>query len=373
MSFNAFSDTFSNSPIQPSFSSSLNIALTNTVLSVTLEWAFINPATLYPFSQVLYVRDTATSGNLTLGTVQLPDATLSSTPQTVIVFNSATSTPSGSFNVLDGGGTNLQTIPTNTVFMFVLLDNSTIQGTWVFTQLGVGTLTPQATALKGYGLNVLANNKLNVSQNISYLAFVGMPLTYTQVVDGSGICTAYDTVGVQSNAIGNTVYQCLAPTILGNGFVFALYNLDSTGVMSITPSGASLINGVNAPFVLQQFESAYFVCDGVNNLFSVGYGQKQLPSPLAINKGGTAASTSGAAFKNLAGSGTVDGQVILWNVGANSWIITSPAAALLALFPTATEGSILQLTGGTWSVLSPGPAGQRLTSQGVGMPLHWAA
>mgnify|MGYP001593263438 CR=1 FL=1 len=83
MSFNSFVNIFTNSPIQPTDVSYLNLTFDGASEDIQLEWVFQNPATLYPFTQFIQVDGTGTNTY----TITMPSALYSSTIQSTIVYN----------------------------------------------------------------------------------------------------------------------------------------------------------------------------------------------------------------------------------------------------------------------------------------------
>lgn len=125
---NSFTNVFTGNPVAPTFNSYNSFALTG---NITLNWAtqFIDtPNIVYQWMDF--------SVNAGGYDVIFPDATQASVGQFMIIRN--TSGAAHSFTVQNNIGGNLATLAVGQISLFVLTDNSTIQGTWGIVPFGGG-------------------------------------------------------------------------------------------------------------------------------------------------------------------------------------------------------------------------------------------
>lgn len=268
MSFNGFVNSFTNSPIQPSQVSYLPIVFNGANSTIVLEWAFQNPATLYPFSQFIQITGTGTATYV----VQFPNALYSSAVQSTIVYNQST-VP---ITLHDFSGNVIGVCATGVAYFVGNTDNTIANGDWVFLTLAAGTSSviasslidqtlnpgtpsgslnePNAGGLKAYSTKLKINQSIFPYSGTTYVgnqSDLGNIITWTQ---GSGTYTL---------ALANSV---------SNGFISGLQNRSVLGgIITITPQGGNLINGSASTIKMQVDESTYLVSDGGSNWYTFAY------------------------------------------------------------------------------------------------------
>lgn len=259
MAFTGFVDEFSNSPIQPTYSSYLGINLTTTP-SVVLEWVFVNQNTSFPFSQTVQV----TTNTVTSNSITFPDATQTSVGQSTLILNTSTT----AFNILYPDGTTLTSIGAGVGFYLTLTDNTTTNGTWLSYQLAA---TPSAfVAANLIDNSVDSNGHGNqgglkafssfLKQNITVNTFTSGS-TYTQASGDRGSLLVWES--------GTGIHTCLAvDTYPDGGFDFMIANNSAGGQVTVVPQAGDTINGSTSPFVLYPGDSSIFTTDGVNTIYS---------------------------------------------------------------------------------------------------------
>ena len=260
MAFNGFTDEFTNSPIQSTYPSYLEIDFTS-LTSVQLEWVFENQNTLYPFSNVIQIILNDVDTNAVL----LPDATVTSVGQTTVVVNSSSTT----MLVKNYSGAIVATIDSTQEWQLTLTDNSSNGGVWIAIQLGATTSSATAASLIDNSTD--ANGHLN---NGGLAAFPTNFLKRNELVYTftAGATYTQDT-GDRGNILiweaGSGRYNCMPAATAGDGFVFTVINNSQIGgVITITPSTGDTINNSTLPFTINPTESSSFVSDGVSTIYS---------------------------------------------------------------------------------------------------------
>lgn len=257
MTFPGFVDEFTNSPVQPAFSTYLQLALTG---NVTLEWPTFAVNATNPFSQLVQVVSNTSAGN----TISLPDATLSSIQNTILFAN-----PTGTaYNVTDFEGGAVATVPAGQVYFVALTDNSTQAGSWFKTLFG-GTASPaDAAALVGAGYGLIAQSGLiKVNDTVTVINGTSVPIPYTVSNADRGhllVWTAGTGVLNLPSAVG---------TGITNGFIFAVTNPSLAGLITVVPNGTDKIDDNLSTFSITPHDSCYFICDGASKWYSLGFGQ----------------------------------------------------------------------------------------------------
>lgn len=183
--------------------------------------------------------------------VSMPDATLTSTGQDVIIFNAGSDT----FNVVDFDGGAIATITTGQTYYLMLNDNTTQAGGWQTVQFGIGTGSASAAALAGAGLLATAgllNVNLNATTILGNTSLTSMARAILQVwIGGAG-----------------TITLPSAGTV-GDGFFFPFAN-DGSGSVTLATVGGQQIDGASTS-VFSQTQSAFIVSSGTA-WYTVGKG-----------------------------------------------------------------------------------------------------
>ena len=152
-------------------------------------------------------------------------------------------------------GTTLGTISAGGTRYFYITNNSTASGTWSNIALGIGTSSPDATALAGYGLEATGatlNQTAPVSSVTAGYTFNSTDRGQTKVWGG-----------------GTGSATLPAASTLGNNW-FCFFKNNGTGTLTISTTGSNTID-LGADKSFQPNESAIIVCDG-NDYVTVGYG-----------------------------------------------------------------------------------------------------
>lgn len=268
MPFNGFVNSFTNSPIQPSEVSYLALPFNGASSTITLEWAFQNPATLYPFSQFIQVTGTGTATYV----IKLPNAIYSSTVQSTIIYNQG----AVAVTIQDYAGNVVGTCATSTAYFVGSTNNTVSTGAWVFLTLAAGTSSVIASSLVDLTLNPGTPSSSLDEPNAGGLKAYSTHLKINQsIFPYTG--TAY--VGNQSD-LGNIVtwtegsgtYTLALADSVSNGFITGIQNRSSLGgIITLTPQGGNLINGSSVALQIQVDESTYLISDGGDNWYTFAY------------------------------------------------------------------------------------------------------
>ena len=238
----SYTNPFSGQTISPSSISYEAITISaNTVL----QWP-VNGNNSTPVSNIIDV--TATTTSLLL---QLPPAMQVSTGQSVLVRNVG----SNAFTVADNSGNTIVSIASGIADFIWLIDNTTTNGAWASVVFGAGTSSANASALAGSGL--LASG-LTLNQSCPVTAY-----------NTSSSIPASDRAGLDVWTSGAGSLTLPSAATVGVNWFVTIRN-GGTGVLTVTPSGADLIDG-NASQQLQLTESLTVVSNGAGwNTFGLG-------------------------------------------------------------------------------------------------------
>lgn len=268
----SFTQTFGGSvlfPAQPSYAD-YTTATANLSLSWPLETAPSN-------NVVAAINDVAfpTTGY----TVTLAAASMISVGIAPLFANRG----SDPFTVLGASGSTILTATAGSAWIAYLSDNSSTSGTWHTFQAGAGTSSAAASALAGYGL-VAITTTLNQQYSVSSTAVTPTALGVTNRA----------ALLVWTGGAG--VFNFAAASTLTNGWFVNIHN-NGTGVLSMTPNAGDTIDGSASAFMINPGESAIFVSDGTNSLYSIGFGQ---PSTFAFDY--TSINVAGTGNYTLSGN-----------------------------------------------------------------------
>lgn len=255
--------------------------------------------------------------------ITLPDATQVANGQPLTFVNNGANT----FAVYDFSGTFLTFINVTQTFDLILMDNSTVGGTWLVSQRGATTAQANAQSLTGNGLinifNRLGTNfpsKIVAGDYTSVLADRAALLVWT---GGAG------TINLPSVNV---------PTPAG---FFVSVNNNGTGIVNVTTTDGSTIDSL-ATFGLSPGDSSYFIFN-LPNWNTLGFGKETTfqvnALSLIIAAGGTFNLTGQQASRLV--------QTYTGNLGADA-IVTFPAAPGQWYVSNATTGAhtvTLQLFG----------------------------
>jgi hypothetical protein len=268
----SYTNPFSGQTISPS-----SISYESLTISVTtaLQWP-VNGNNSTPVSNILDV--TATVASLQL---QLPPAEQVSTGQSVLVRNVGATT----FTVTDNSGNTIVAVASGIAQFIWLIDNTTINGAWASVVFGAGTSSANAAALAGAGL--LASG-LTLNQSCPVVAY-----------NSTGSISSADRSGLDVWTGGAGSLTLPSAGAVGANWFVTIRN-GGTGVLTIFPNGADLIDG-NASQQLQLTESLTVVSNGTGwNTFGLGRSNSFAYTQLALTvTGGTLTLTSTQAANTI--------------------------------------------------------------------------
>jgi hypothetical protein len=240
----SFNSPFTGNVIQPTDVSFRNITL---AADTQLSWPINGNATDNYAARIMNV--TASSASLSLW---MPPANQASVGQDALIRNIGANT----FTVKDYAGTNtIVSIAAGECKYIYITTNSTTAGTWGIIAFGVGTSSPDAATLAGYGL-LASSGTLNQSHPTSGISntqsFASSDRAQTKIwTSGAGSITL-----PSASSIGNNW--------------FALFKNNGSGTCTIACSGADLIDGL-ASKEYNPNEASFIVCSG-SGYITIGYG-----------------------------------------------------------------------------------------------------
>lgn len=184
--------------------------------------------------------------------VDMPPANQTSVGTDSLIRN----TGSNTFTVRDYAGNTIIAVAAGEAKYIYVTDNATAAGTWGVIAFGAGSSSADASTLAGYGLKAISST-LNQSHPVTT---AGSPFTAASTDRARNY--------VWTGGVGSIT---LSPaSTLGNDWFMMVRN-GGTGVLTINPSGADLING-SAALTMQVSDSAFIVCSGTA-FFTVGLGR----------------------------------------------------------------------------------------------------
>jgi hypothetical protein len=183
--------------------------------------------------------------------VLMPPANQVSVGQDAFIKNPSAFT----LTIKSSTGATLGTITAGGTRYFYITNNSTASGTWSNIALGIGTSSPDATTLAGYGLEAegaTLNQTAPVSSITAGYTFLSTDRAQTKLWSlGAGSAT----LPIASS--------------LGNNW-FCFFKNNGTGTLTISTTGINTLD-LGASKSFQPNESCIIVCDGTN-FVTVGYG-----------------------------------------------------------------------------------------------------
>ena len=183
--------------------------------------------------------------------VLMPPANQVSVGQDAFIKNPSAFT----LTIKSSTGATLGTITAGGTRYFYITNNSTASGTWSNIALGIGTSSPDATTLAGFGLEATGatlNQTAPVSSVTAGYTFLSTDRAQTKVWSlGTGSATLP------------------AASSLGNNW-FCFFKNNGTGTLTISTTGINTLD-LGASKAFQPNESCIIVCDG-SDFVSVGYG-----------------------------------------------------------------------------------------------------
>lgn len=255
-----YTDVFGSQTVPPS-------GFAYRAVSLTTDTAFFWPQLSNGDNLMAMIMDVSASSTCAM---ILPDATLVSTGQDVLIRNTGANT----VTIKDSAGGTITTIASGVAKYFYLTDNSTAAGTWTGFTFGTGTSSADANDLASYGLTVIAGDlaieHATVSSSVTY-AVQSSDRAKVVVFSSSGTVT------------------CTLPSAatVGDGFFFMISNQGS-GTVTAT-NGSDDIDGASTKAIAPT-ESLLLVTDG-GEWYSVGYGRSTTFAFTQLVKDVTAAGT----------------------------------------------------------------------------------
>ena len=244
----SYNSPFTGNVIQPVDVSYRAIALS---ADTQLDWPVNGNATDNFAARIMEV--TPSAGSLSLA---MPPGNQVSVGQDALILNSGAYT----FTVKTYGfaGTIVSIAPGQAKYIY-LTNTSTEAGVWGIIAYGVGTSSPDASALAGLGL-VASGSTLNQSHPTSGIS------------SGATFATSQRAQTVIWSSGSGTVYLPSSATA-GNNW-FTLFKNNGTGTVTVGTTGGDLIDGVSS-MNFSPNESAFLICTG-SSYVTVGYGQSNL-------------------------------------------------------------------------------------------------
>jgi hypothetical protein len=238
----SYTSPFTGDVVQPTDVSYAAYTLT---VDLQLQWPSVANGTQSPAARIMEI--TASAGRKLI----MPPANQASVGQDALIQNEGANT----FTVTDYENGTICTIAAGEAKYLYLTGNADAGGSWGVIDFGIGTSSPDAATLAGYGLLAISST-LNQSHPVSTFTtgytFLAADRAQTKLWSGgSGTSTLPD-----------------AATI-GNNWFFFLKN-NGSGSMTVSCSGSNLIDG-NSSKTFNPTESAIIVCTGTA-FVTVGYG-----------------------------------------------------------------------------------------------------
>jgi hypothetical protein len=239
-----FTQTFGGTTIYPAGVSYRAVALS---ADQTLSWPVETATNGDVVAQIMDV--TPSAGSLS---IIMPPANEVSVGETTLFFNPGAFT----FTVKDNGGNTIVAIAAGLSYQVYLIGNSTVNGTWRSTQYAAGTSVATAGSLVGAGIKAISTT-LNQSMSVT-------TLNSNYAIGDADRSEAFVWNG------GAGAFTLPSSGTVGNDWFCQLRN-SGTGAITLTPTGAELINGA-ANLTFNPGDSAIVICDG-SAFFTIGFGQ----------------------------------------------------------------------------------------------------
>jgi len=244
--------------------------------------------------------------------VLMPPANQVSVGQDAFIKNPSAYT----LTIKSSTGATLGTITAGGTRYFYITNNSTASGTWSNIALGIGTSSPDATTLAGYGLQASGatlNQTAPVSSVTSGYTFLSTDRAQTKVWGG-----------------GTGAATLPAASTLGNNW-FCFFKNNGTGTLTISTTGTNTLD-LGASKAFQPNESCIIVCDG-SNFVSVGYGVSTRFLFSSITK-----SVTSGSYSLTATEGTSLIQEYVGTLSGNVTVTYPPVVAFYIVSNQVTAG-----------------------------------
>lgn len=265
--------------------------------------------------------------------VLMPPANQVSVGQDAFIKNPSAYT----LTIKSSTGATLGTITAGGTRYFYITNNSTASGTWSNIALGIGTSSPDATTLAGYGLQASGatlDQTAPVSSVTSGYTFLSTDRAQTKVWGG-----------------GTGSATLPAASTLGNNW-FCFFKNNGTGTLTISTTGINTLD-LGASKAFQPNESCIIVCDG-SDFVSVGYGVSTRFLFSSITK-----SVTSGSYSLTATEGTSLIQEYVGTLSGNVTVTYPPVVAFYVVSNQVTAGGYtLTITtgvsGGATATISAG-------------------
>jgi hypothetical protein len=236
----------------------------------------------------------------------MPSALLVSPGQDVLFFNPSAFT----FNVVDSTGGAITSVAAGISKYVYLKTNTTAAGTWQVITYGVGSSSPDASALEGLGVEAIATT-LNWASTV-------------ETKNANYTLAANDRASTVVSTGGAITFAFTAAATLTDGWIVLIRN-SGTGTLTLDPDGSETIDGASTKS-LAIGESCLVVSDG-SNLYTVGYGRSATVafSAVNINLAGTGTYTESASevasqVQNFTGLLT-GARIVQYGTAAGYWFV----------------------------------------------------
>lgn len=296
---------------------------------------------------------TATVGGLSL---TMPPANQTNVGNSIIFYGVS----ANSYTVLSNAGAVLLTVASGQAWQLWVTDNTTVGGLWRSVQMGTGTSSASAASLASNSI-VAITTTLNQAYPV-----VTKSANYPFVVNDRG------SLYIWTGGVG--AFTLLATATATNSWFVNVRN-SGTGVLTLTPQGADLINSA-ATQTLNPGDSCVVICDGAGNYWTVGLGRNVTFGwtfvSINIAPGGTY-TLSGVqlnkAIYNFSGALTSNAIVVFPNT-VYQYTITNSTTGLFTLTAQPSGGTGVQIPqSGAAIVYSDGTNMAYSDTLGVGVPL----
>ena len=240
----SYTSPFTGDVIQPTDVSYRAITLTE---NTQLEWPINGNTTTDVAARIMEVS--ASSAGLQLW---MPPANQNSVGNDALIRN----TGSNTFSVYSyaGAGSIVSVAAGQSKYIYIT-DNPTVSGTWGVIAFGVGTSSPDAATLAGYGLLAISNT-LNQSHPTS------------SITNGATFATT-DRAQTKIWSSGSGSITLPTASTLGDNW-FVLFKNNGSGTCTINTTGGQLLDGLVSK-TFNPTESAFIVCSG-SSFVTIGYG-----------------------------------------------------------------------------------------------------
>lgn len=343
-----FTNTFGGTNIYPADVSYRAVSLT---ANVVLSWPTEMATNTDVVASIMDV--TPSAGSLT---ITMPPADQVSVGQTTLIFNAG----SYDFVVLDNDGNTIQSIAPGLAWQLYLTDNTTNQGTWRQVQYGVGTSSPSAAALAGYGLKAIATT-LNQSMPVTLLS-----ASYTMGASDRARALVWNG--------GAGTFTLPSATSVGNDWFINVRNA-GTGGLTLAPVGGELING-SASILFNPSDSATLMTDGTA-WYTIGYGQNAIfafdyvsisltgqTSPYTL-----AGSNLNRVSYQFSGVLTANMEIIVPNTVQQYWVRNVTTGPYTLTVKTATGSGVAVVQNGATILYSNGTDVVQAETAGLSVPV----